>query len=65
MSDLKIKNSITFTCSGCDGKATFTPDGERPTFMHTFPFCERFNEVCTVEELTAYMRECAEKQWRS
>lgn len=59
---MKVKNSTTLPCSGCAGSATFTPDGERPTFFHTMPLCDRFNKVNTVVELTEYMRECFKKR---
>lgn len=61
-SGIHVKNSITLPCSGCGGKATFTSEGERPTFFHTMPYCERFNGVNTIAELTTYMRECFKKR---
>jgi hypothetical protein len=57
-----INNSVTLPCSGCDGNATFTPEGERPTFFHTMPMCDRFNRVNSIAELTEYMRECFKKR---
>ena len=58
---LKVRDAITLPCSGCGGQATFTPHGERPTFFHTMPFCERFDRVKTIAELTEYMHECQRK----
>lgn len=59
---LKVRDAFTLPCSGCSGSATFTPHGEHPTFVHTMPFCERFDRVKTIAELAEYMHECKRKQ---
>jgi hypothetical protein len=57
----KITEQVTLPCAGCSGRATFTPEGERPTFFHTVPYCERFDRVHSIDDLFAYMRDCFAK----
>lgn len=61
MKSEKVSESLTLPCCGCDGTATFTPEGEHPTFFHSMPFCERFNSTNTADQLSIYMRECGDK----
>jgi hypothetical protein len=59
---IKIKKSITLSCSGCEGQATFTPEGAHPTLFHTLPVCEHFNRVVSTDGLIEYMHECGRKR---
>ena len=58
---MKIKNAVTLPCAACDGKATFTAEGERPTFFHTIPYCRRFDETNDVDSLLRYWKDCVAK----
>ncbi len=59
---MKLESRLPLPCSGCVGQATFTTEGDHPTFSHTMPCCERFNKVNTIAELIEYMHECAAKR---
>lgn len=52
--------TITLPCCACAGKVSFaTPETTaHPTFFHTMPFCARFEETNTADDLATYVRDC-------
>ena len=61
-----IEKSVTVRCCACAGQVTFEEPGEeadsRPTFLHTMPYCSRFDQTNTVDDIIKYMRDCVDAQ---
>jgi hypothetical protein len=60
----QVVNGITLPCCACKGTVTFQvpeSDQDHPTFFHTMPPCERFDQTNTTDDIVKYMRDCAPK----
>jgi hypothetical protein len=56
--------TITLPCCACDGKVSFaTPETTtNPTFFHTIPYCKRFDDTNTTDDVVQYLRDCGNAQ---
>ena len=63
---MTLPDKITVRCCGCKGDVTFqrpTDDLEdHPTLYHTIPYCKRFEDVNTLDDLADYVRDCRRAQ---
>lgn len=59
-----VDDRFEIPCCGCTGTVIFVepePDGQ-PTFFHTMPYCARFDQTNTVDDIIKYMRDCVDAQ---
>jgi len=59
--DELVRKQVTLRCCACAGQVTFVipeRDDDRPTFFHTMPYCARFDDVKTPDDVVSYFRDC-------
>lgn len=52
---------VTVPCCGCSGKVTFVvpkANSDHPTLLHTMPYCKRFEETNTGDDIVKYVQDC-------
>lgn len=56
-------DAVSIKCCGCPGTVMFSRDTSKsPTFFHTLPYCKRFYDTETIDELLEYMQDCRKMQ---
>lgn len=60
----EIIQATTLPCCACAGKVSFTdPDTTQDvSFLHTMPYCVRFEETNTADDLVQYLKDCIDFQ---
>jgi hypothetical protein len=55
-----LPENVTIRCCACKGMVTFKAprENDRPTFFHTMPYCERFDQTNTADAVIQYFRDC-------